>query len=168
TVRIPQAENCKKIICTMTEDSGSAEETAAQRRERLKALREAQQLLDSEPPQQQTKVQPEQTEQDGKQDMKFRNYLPRDKELQQNRIAPPALPKFDDPVAAASSVPNGTEDPIVNIAPKKPNWDLRRDVQKKLDKLDRRTQRAIIELMYEEEKRRQEAAEENNLGAEED
>jgi hypothetical protein len=36
------------------------------------------------------------------------------------------------------------QDPIVSIAPKKPNSDLRRDVAKKLE---RRTQRAIIELM---------------------
>jgi hypothetical protein len=39
------------------------------------------------------------------------------------------------------------QDPIVSIAPKKPNSDLRRDVAKKLEKLERRTQRAIIELM---------------------
>ncbi|KAI9079006.1 hypothetical protein K1719_039053 [Acacia pycnantha] len=30
---------------------------------------------------------------------------------------------------------------------KKPNWDLRRDVQKKLDKLERRTQKALSKLM---------------------
>jgi hypothetical protein len=39
------------------------------------------------------------------------------------------------------------QDPIVSIAPKKPNWDLRRDVAKKLEKLEKRTQRAIVELM---------------------
>lgn len=39
------------------------------------------------------------------------------------------------------------QDPIVSIAPKKPNWDLRRDVAKKLEKLERRTHRAIVELM---------------------
>jgi len=41
------------------------------------------------------------------------------------------------------------QDPFVNIAPKKPNWDLRRDVQKRLDKLERRTQKAIYQLMRE-------------------
>jgi len=150
--------------------SKMTEESAAQRRERLKALREAQELLTSESPQpqQETKTQPQEEEQDEKQDMKFRNYLPRDKHLQQNRVAPPTIPKFDDPVATAPSATNGTEDPIISIAPKKPNWDLRRDVQKKLDKLERRTQRAIIELMHEEERRRQEASEGNNEAAEED
>lgn len=39
------------------------------------------------------------------------------------------------------------QDPFVNIAPKKPNWDLRRDVQKKLDKLEKRTQKAMFQLM---------------------
>lgn len=41
------------------------------------------------------------------------------------------------------------QDPFVNIAPKKPNWDLRRDVQKKLDKLERRTQKAMYKIMGE-------------------
>ena len=36
---------------------------------------------------------------------------------------------------------------LVNVAPKKPNWDLRRDVEKKLAKLERRTQRALIQIM---------------------
>lgn len=38
---------------------------------------------------------------------------------------------------------------LVNVAPKKANWDLKRDIQAKLDKLERRTQRAIIEIMRE-------------------
>lgn len=33
--------------------------------------------------------------------MKFRNYLPHDKQLQEGRVAPPVLPKFEDPVATA-------------------------------------------------------------------
>jgi coiled-coil domain-containing protein 12 len=33
------------------------------------------------------------------------------------------------------------------LAPKKPNWDLKRDVEKKLEKLDRKTQRAIYEVI---------------------
>ena len=30
--------------------------------------------------------------------MKFRNYVPHDKELQEGKLAPPILPKFDNPV----------------------------------------------------------------------
>lgn len=36
---------------------------------------------------------------------------------------------------------------LLNLAPRKPDWDLKRDVSKKLDKLERRTQRAIIEII---------------------
>ena len=35
----------------------------------------------------------------------------------------------------------------MKLAPRKPDWDLKRDVAKKLDKLERRTQRAIAELI---------------------
>lgn len=35
----------------------------------------------------------------------------------------------------------------MNLAPRKPDWDLKRDVAKKLEKLERRTQRAIAELI---------------------
>lgn len=36
---------------------------------------------------------------------------------------------------------------IANLAPRKPDWDLKRDVAKKLEKLERRTQKAIAELI---------------------
>lgn len=36
---------------------------------------------------------------------------------------------------------------IQNLAPRKPDWDLKRDVSKKLEILERRTQRAIAELI---------------------
>uniref|UniRef100_A0A182PDH0 Coiled-coil domain-containing protein 12 n=1 Tax=Anopheles epiroticus TaxID=199890 RepID=A0A182PDH0_9DIPT len=38
---------------------------------------------------------------------------------------------------------------IANLAPRKPDWDLKRDVAKKLEKLERRTQKAIAELIRE-------------------
>lgn len=34
------------------------------------------------------------------QNMKFRNYVPQDKQLQEGKLAPPVLPKFEDPAAA--------------------------------------------------------------------
>ncbi|KAL0717658.1 hypothetical protein Bca4012_066980 [Brassica carinata] len=98
----------------------------------LRALRAAQELSETE----------EEGDGDavGEEDhMKFRNYVPQDKELQDGKVTPPELPKFEDPVAALPPA-----DPFVNIAQKKPNWDLRRDVQKKLDKLERRTQKAMV------------------------
>ena len=43
-------------------------------------------------------------------------------------------------------------DDIINVAPKKANWDLRRDVANKLEKLERRTQRALVAIMQEQQK----------------
>ncbi|TFJ85135.1 hypothetical protein NSK_003558 [Nannochloropsis salina CCMP1776] len=37
----------------------------------------------------------------------------------------------------------------LNVAPRKANWDLKRDVAKKLAKLNRLTQKAIIEILQE-------------------
>jgi coiled-coil domain-containing protein 12 len=45
---------------------------------------------------------------------------------------------------------------ITNLAPRKPDWDLKRDVAKKLQKLERRTQKAIAELIRERLKEGQE------------
>ena len=38
-------------------------------------------------------------------------------------------------------------DALVAAAPKKVNWDLKRDIQPKLDKLEKRTQKAIVEIL---------------------
>lgn len=45
---------------------------------------------------------------------------------------------------------------ITNLAPRKPDWDLKRDVAKKLERLERRTQKAIAELIRERLKKEQE------------
>lgn len=149
----------------MTSEEDSVEQAAAARRERLKALREAKELL-STPDEDSIKSksdaeESEENDEDKKLNMKFRNYLPQDKHLQEGKLAPPLLPKFEDPVASTHPPTEKNEDPFVNIAPKKPNWDLRRDVQKKLDKLERRTQKATFQLMEEQEKQNQESFEEN-------
>lgn len=148
----------------------AAEDTAAQatlsRLERLKALREAKQLLsmpDGESIQSESRKDMDDAEEDLKPTVKFRNYVPHDKELHERKIAPPVLPKFDDPVAGAPA-PEKIEDPFLNIAPKKPNSDLRRDVQKRLDKLERRTQKAIYQL-YLQQERESEALEGEGNGA---
>ena len=49
------------------------------------------------------------------------------------------------------------QDPLAGVAPRQANWDLRRDVAKKLEKLDRRTQRAMLTLMQQQERDRLEA-----------
>ncbi|XP_078151703.1 cwf18 pre-mRNA splicing factor isoform X2 [Carex rostrata] len=128
------------------------DQASAARRERLRALRAAKELLstpDSDQPSDASK-------QDRKlPNMKFRNYLPHDKQLQEGKLAPVALPKFEDPVVVAPIEPQKAEDPFLNIAPKKPNWDLKRDVQKKLDKLEKRTQKALYELALEQQREKE-------------
>lgn len=52
---------------------------------------------------------------------------------------------------------------ITNLAPRKPDWDLKRDVAKKLEKLERRTQKAIAELIRDRLKERQDIAEVANI-----
>ncbi|XP_040999020.1 coiled-coil domain-containing protein 12 [Juglans microcarpa x Juglans regia] len=137
----------------MAAEEDSIEQAAAVRRDRLRALKTAQELLNT-PDKDSAQAAENGTSEEDNLNMKFRNYVPHDKQLQDGKLAPPVLPKFEDPVAAAPP-PSEKEDPFVNIAPKKPNWDLRRDVQKKLDKLERRTQKALYDLMEEEEKQKQ-------------
>lgn len=36
---------------------------------------------------------------------------------------------------------------LATLAPKKSDWDLKRDVSKKMEKLERRTQKAIVHLV---------------------
>jgi len=54
---------------------------------------------------------------------------------------------------------------LLNIAPRKPNWDLKRDVAKKMEKLQRRTQLAIVDMIK--DRIANEAAEEAGSGDEE-
>ncbi|CAL5404212.1 unnamed protein product [Camellia sinensis] len=136
----------------MSGEEESIEEAAAARRERLRALKAAQELLNTPDDDDDSSLHTNHDE--NNLNMKFRNYLPHDKQLQEGKLAPPVLPKFEDPVATLPVPEEKKEDPFVNIAPKKPNWDLRRDVQKKLDKLERRTQKAIFQLMGRNKKRR--------------
>ncbi|BAT94862.1 coiled-coil domain-containing protein 12-like isoform X1 [Vigna umbellata] len=136
----------------MGSEEDSIEQSVASRRERLLALRAAQELSSAPEPKDNDDAE---EEEDQQQEMKFRNYVPHDKNLQEGKLAPAVLPKFEDPVDVPPLEPQAQEDPFLNIAPKKPNWDLRRDVQKKFDKLEKRTQKALYQLMVEQEKQKQ-------------
>ncbi|TTF41814.1 Coiled-coil domain-containing protein 12 [Bagarius yarrelli] len=61
--------------------------------------------------------------------------------------------KVQDQLEAANPEPIIEEVDLANLAPRKPDWDLKRDVAKKLDKLERRTQKAIAELIRDRLKR---------------
>lgn len=59
---------------------------------------------------------------------------------------------------------SGTWSKVTPISTKKVNWDLKRDIQQKMDKLERRTQRAIVELLRERlEKEAREGADDSDL-----
>ena len=53
------------------------------------------------------------------------------------------------------AVPSLSPDELLaTVAPKKANWDLKREIEPRLAKLERRTQRALVEIMLEEEQAR--------------
>ncbi|KAM0919370.1 hypothetical protein ACQ4PT_008279 [Festuca glaucescens] len=183
-----------------------AEEDSTARRERLKALRAAKELLSapdaasSAPAAEQQNGKHEATEEqidqlalsgpvdadedglkenasptkesDGLEDngempLKFRNYLPHDEQLRGGKVAPLSLPKFEDPIAADAAEPKQLENPFGNIAPKNPNWDLKRDVQKRTDKLEKRTQKALAEIALEQQQEKEVLEEGSDAAAQE-
>ncbi|GFR43708.1 hypothetical protein Agub_g4818 [Astrephomene gubernaculifera] len=129
-------------------------EDALARRERLKALRAAAQATDGDQGDA-AAAAPAADAEPEKPVLKFRNYAVQDtKRIDHERVAAAQPPKFQEPVVETKPEELPQEELLVNIAPKKANWDLKRDVQPKLDKLERRTQRAILEMMREEERRK--------------
>ena len=82
--------------------------------------------------------------------IKFRNYVPRDDNLKFFQLPKPKVePLVTEEEIKALGEPIATENGIMDIAPKKANWDLKRDVARKVARLDKRTQRAIIDLIRE-------------------
>ncbi|KAM5313437.1 coiled-coil domain-containing protein 12 isoform 1-T1 [Glossophaga mutica] len=86
-------------------------------------------------------------------ELRLRNYVPEDEALKKRRV-PQAKPvaveeKVKEQLEAAKPEPIIEEVDLANLAPRKPDWDLKRDVAKKLEKLEKRTQRAIAELIRE-------------------
>uniref|UniRef100_A0A1A8CJ09 Coiled-coil domain containing 12 n=1 Tax=Nothobranchius kadleci TaxID=1051664 RepID=A0A1A8CJ09_NOTKA len=84
-------------------------------------------------------------------ELRLRNYTPEDEELKERQVTkvkPASVEeKVKDQLEAANPEPIIEEVDLANLAPRKPDWDLKRDVAKKLEKLERRTQRAIAELI---------------------
>lgn len=83
---------------------------------------------------------------------KFRSYTPQDETLKENAII--ATAEAVDLEAEVQPQLDMLRTPIVideidiaNLAPRKPDWDLKRDVSKKLEKLKLRTERSIAELI---------------------
>ncbi|XP_015176968.1 PREDICTED: coiled-coil domain-containing protein 12 [Polistes dominula] len=128
----------------MSEDKvGSLVEEALKRKERLQALKKKNE-----------EGKDIKTDTPSKLPMpKFRSYKPQDESLKE-KVLENAKPgdvesEVQDQLSAAKSKVVIEELDISNLAPRKPDWDLKRDVSKKLEKLERRTQKAIAELIRE-------------------
>ena len=83
----------------------------------------------------------------------FRSYQPESESLKED-VIPEAQPgdvseHVKDVVSKENQGLVINELDFVSLAPRKPDWDLKRDVAPKLDKLERRTQKAIAELIRE-------------------
>lgn len=126
----------------MTENKiGTLEEEALKRKERLQALKRK-------------NDEPKETETESSTTLprpKFRSYKPQDDTLKE-QVLENAKPgdvesEVQDQLSAANTKVVIEELDISNLAPRKPDWDLKRDVAKKLEKLERRTQKAIAELI---------------------
>ncbi|ELU11114.1 hypothetical protein CAPTEDRAFT_179668 [Capitella teleta] len=122
---------------------GSLEAEARKRKERIMQMRNRSMKIEGEPPQK--KINSE-----GSAPV-FRSYKPTDENLKKVTLPLPEPPEVTDQVKehleAAKPQPLLDEVDLVNLAPRKPDWDLKRDVAKKLEKLERRTQRSIAELI---------------------
>ena len=55
--------------------------------------------------------------------------------------------KVDAEIATRESIKAIGQNSSAGAAPKKVNWDLKRDIAKKLNRLERRTQKVVIELL---------------------
>ncbi|XP_072269129.1 coiled-coil domain-containing protein 12 [Pyxicephalus adspersus] len=127
---------------------GTLEEEALKRKERLLQLRKKRTREDGG-----AGEKPPGGEEERHRELKLRNYTPQDEVLKTRQVAP-AKPisveeKVKEQLEAAKPEPIIEEVDLTNLAPRKPDWDLKRDVAKKLEKLEKRTQRAIAELIRE-------------------
>ena len=141
-------------------------ESAAERRARLKKLRE---VADGDDVEDNNAKNNDGGDKNGEEmkTIKLRNYVPKDiaslegrAEILPNAVAPEFKNNDKKDVTKRNSDENNREeedeDAMTTMRlPKKQNWDLKRDVAKKMEKLERQTNRAIAELAREEEERRE-------------
>ena len=90
--------------------------------------------------------------------IKLRNYVPKDiSALKSTSVGVQILPNAVAPEFKRKKEEDGNPDDTIlqSNGTKKQNWDLKRDVARKTEKLERRTIRAIAELAREEEEKRE-------------
>ena len=114
----------------------------------------------------------DQPEEETKKPISFRNYAPADDALDKDKKTEPETKRqrVDETKQSSSALESALQEAqndiakgshseqqgfdstgieVDSIAPKKINWDLKRDIEDKLAKLERRTQRAIVEMLKE-------------------
>jgi len=124
------------------EVKSSLEVEALKRKERLAALRRKAAAVSSGSEEQTANELPS---------PRFRSYLPENEELKE-KVLPPAKPvdvesEIQDQLVDTTNVIEDLD--FKKLVPKKADWDLKRDIEKKLDRLERRTNKAIAELIRE-------------------
>jgi len=133
---------------------GQLEEEARRRKERLKSLR---QKLQGEP----EAAEPKKIDLPLPKPV-FRSYRPQTEDFQAASAS--AAKPIDIEPQVADTLEQGhvktllDDVDLTNLAPRKPDWDLKRDVAPKLQKLERRTQKAIAELIIDRLKSSQDLA----------
>eukprot|EP01025_Chloroclados_australasicus_P056433 TRINITY_DN6972_c1_g1_i1.p3 TRINITY_DN6972_c1_g1~~TRINITY_DN6972_c1_g1_i1.p3 ORF type:complete len:136 (-),score=19.69 TRINITY_DN6972_c1_g1_i1:661-1068(-) len=121
-------------------------ESAAERKQRLKRLRE--EAKESQPQNTSSETKKRQPT------LKFRNYQIDSETITHEKIEPAKAPSIQ-PKKQDEEETIDDDQNVVNVAPKKANWDLKRDVQKQLQILERRTNRALAQLLLEQLKQEQ-------------
>ncbi|CDJ44745.1 hypothetical protein, conserved [Eimeria tenella] len=85
-------------------------------------------------------------------EIRFRNYVPKDPKLRQFCLPRPSVEELEKQIAkeAQEAVQAAKEEDILSqVVPRRPNWDLKRDVERKITILSRRTDKAIVQLIRE-------------------
>eukprot|EP00916_Digyalum_oweni_P015326 GHVL01025072.1.p1 GENE.GHVL01025072.1~~GHVL01025072.1.p1 ORF type:complete len:147 (+),score=47.95 GHVL01025072.1:57-497(+) len=82
--------------------------------------------------------------------IRFRNYIPKSPELRKFCLPQPSVAlleeQLDNDIQKAITAAQ-EQDALLTIAPKRPNWDLKRDISKNIAILNGRTTKAIIKLI---------------------
>lgn len=84
--------------------------------------------------------------------IKFRNYAPKDDQLKTKKLEKIKPKDVSEELTEhlEKAKPDKMEEvDLTTLAPRKPDWDLKRDIAKKLEKLEKRTQKAIVDLIRE-------------------
>ncbi|CAH0546730.1 unnamed protein product [Brassicogethes aeneus] len=128
-----------------TDSVGKLEEQALKRKEKLMLLKRKRECKEDTTDKKTTEEKLELPK------PKFRSYKPVDEALNEH-LLPNIMPgdvglQVKDQLESAKSEIVIDQLDVTTLAPRKPDWDLKRDLAKKMAKLERQTQKAIAELI---------------------